>query len=54
MLHKIVNEQITSTQDLLPKFSRGSSSNFQQVKYLVEFWHIPVTTKKWNELPKKK
>ena len=31
MLHKIVNGQIASAQDLLPKFSRGSSSNFQQV-----------------------
>ena len=34
MLHKIVNEEIVSAQDLLPKFSRGSSSNFQQVRVL--------------------
>ena len=31
MLDKIVNGQIASAQDLLPKFSRCSSSNFQQV-----------------------
>ena len=56
MLHKIVNRQIASAQDLLPKFSRGNSSNFQQVlgrvlAYLNSF--VPVTTKWWNELPRK-
>ena len=46
MLYKIVNEQIASAQDLLSKFSRGSSSNFQQVLgRVLAYW--------WNELPKK-
>ena len=56
MLHKIVNEQIESAQDLLPKFSRGSCSNFQQVLGRVLAYSnsfVPVTTKWWNELPKK-
>ena len=56
MLHKVVNGQIASAQDLLPKFSRGSRSNFQQVLGRVLVYSnsfVPVTTKWWNELPKK-
>ena len=42
--------------DLLPKLTRGSSSNFQQVPGRVLAYSnafVPVTTKWWNELPKK-
>ena len=56
MLHKVVNGQIASAQDLLSKFSRGSRSNFQQVLGRVLVYSnsfVPVTTKWWNELPKK-
>ena len=41
ILHKIVNGQIALAQDLLTKFSRGSSSNFQQA---VSYTHLTLPT----------
>ena len=53
MLHKIIYNEISLTDNFLPKFSRNTPK-FQQVLGRVLAYSnsfVPIATKWWNQLP---